>query len=168
MVTKNKLRAIARDKADIRKGAEKFFELFKKVQNEPREIVVHDGSEPRPPDDELTKAFMRIPTPVPKRKKKTPENQVVRDCLKLLHMQGIFAWRNNTGAVSIGTRFVRYGHTGSSDIIGLMPCGQFLAVECKAPGGKQSSVQKIFQQKIEANGGRYLLVDSASKLQELL
>lgn len=168
MVTKNKLRAIARDKADVRKGAEKFFELFKQVQNEPRITVVCDEFPKLPPDDELTRAFMKIPVPVPKRKKKTPENQVVRECLKLLHAQGIFAWRNNTGAVSIGNRFVRYGYTGSADIIGLMPCGQFLAVECKAPGGKQSSAQKIFQEKIETNGGRYLLVDSASKLQELL
>ncbi|MDR0474188.1 MAG: VRR-NUC domain-containing protein [Treponema sp.] len=40
---------------------------------------------------------------------------------------------------------MRFGKVGSSDILGVLPDGRFLAVECKAPkGGRLSPEQKRF------------------------
>lgn len=70
----------------------------------------------------------------------TPEGAVVRSCLDYLAVRGIMAWRNNSGATHTerkdGSRgFVRFGRVGSADILGVLPGGRFLAVECKAPRG---------------------------------
>jgi hypothetical protein len=59
---------------------------------------------------------------------------------------------------------VSFGYPGSADILGILPGGRFLAVECKSATGKQSEKQKKFQEKIEANGGVYLLVRSEEEL----
>jgi hypothetical protein len=98
----------------------------------------------------------------------------VSTTLKWLQLHNYFVWRNNTGAVKTERRFIRYGHTGSADIIGLMPDGRLLAIECKKPAGprggishaKQSDEQIEFQKSIEKNNGVYLLVRSLDDLTE--
>lgn len=95
------------------------------------------------------------------------EAYVVRKCLQYLIIRGIFAWRQNTGAAKIGGRYVRFGIKGQPDILGIMPDGRFLGIECKRPsGGKQSESQKWFQSQILANNGVYLLVRSVAGLQK--
>ena len=59
------------------------------------------------------------------------ESDVLRGCLDYLKMKNIFCYRNNSGATKVGSRFIRFGYKGSSDIIGILPDGRFLAVECK-------------------------------------
>ncbi len=49
------------------------------------------------------------------------------------------------------------GKVGSSDIIGILPDGKFLAIECKSDKGRLSEAQKIFLKKIDDMGGRLLL-----------
>lgn len=54
------------------------------------------------------------------------ETRLVTACLNLLHLRGIYAWRNNTGVArpqrKDGSRgFVRFGKKGSADILGVMP-----------------------------------------------
>jgi hypothetical protein len=93
------------------------------------------------------------------------ESTVLRECLHYLHNQGIFAWRNNTGTVWMGGQPVSFGYPGSSDIVGILPGGKFLAVECKSATGKQSDKQKAFQEKVTAAGGLYLLVRSVEDLE---
>lgn len=58
-----------------------------------------------------------------------------------------------------------FGYPGSSDILGILSGGRFLAVECKSATGVQSDKQKEFQARIEANGGLYLLVRSVADLE---
>ena len=87
----------------------------------------------------------------------TPEGAIVRACLDYLHAVGITAWRNNTGAVNVvdvrgRDRFIRYGHVGSSDIIGYLPGGRALFVECKTMRGKLSPKQAEFLKAAEAAG----------------
>jgi len=97
----------------------------------------------------------------------TPEGEVLHSCLEVLSLLQICCWRNNTGAVKIGNekRFVRYGKVGSSDILGILPGGRFLAVECKRPGGRRvSGVQKEFLSEIEQNGGLAVVVHSGEEL----
>lgn len=99
--------------------------------------------------------------------KGVPENVVLRDCLAYLQLNGIYCWRNNTGATKTAHGFVRYGKVGSSDILGILPDGRFLAVECKREkGGVVSEKQKEFLSMIEVNHGVALVVNSIEDLQE--
>jgi len=93
----------------------------------------------------------------------TPEGQVVRDCLDYLAIRQIMAWRNNSGSTHGGK--VHFGRVGSSDIIGLLPSGRFLAVECKAGRGKLTPEQAQFQAEIRNNGG---LAITAYRLGDLI
>ena len=49
---------------------------------------------------------------------------------------------------------------GASDLILILPCGETIWMEVKAPDGKQSESQIKFQKRIEALGHRYILVRS--------
>lgn len=64
---------------------------------------------------------------------KQNETALVKACLEYLPLEGVVAWRNNTGALIDRTgRPVRFGlGVGSPDIVGCMPDGRYLAVECK-------------------------------------
>ena len=74
-------------------------------------------------------------------------------------------WRNNTGAmVDARGQLVRYGQAGSADLLGLIsPAGQFLALEVKRPGGRQTDLQRAWQAMVERHGGIYLVVCSVEQ-----
>lgn len=95
------------------------------------------------------------------------ESEVLRDCISWLYVNGIFCWRNNTGSCKQGNRYIRFGLKGSADIIGLLPDGRFLAVECKREeGGRLSDAQKKFAEKIRQNKGIYIVANSLDNLIE--
>lgn len=97
------------------------------------------------------------------------ESVVLRDCLNYLHANGVFCWRQNTGAFKVDNRFFRSSIAGVSDIIGVLPTGQFLAVECKREkGGRVSEKQKDFLQNVKEHNGVALVVHSWQELQEAL
>ena len=97
------------------------------------------------------------------------EDAVLKSCLEYLDIRGIYHWRQNTGALKVGNRFVRFGIPGVSDILGILPDGRFLAVECKRPkGGVLSPCQKDFLGNIQRNGGVAIVAHSASELHEEL
>lgn len=67
-------------------------------------------------------------------------------------------WRNNTGAVRVGARFVKYGLCkGSADIIGIVTNdvgkGIFVALEVKAPKGRATPEQIDFLSEVRSFGG---------------
>lgn len=98
-------------------------------------------------------------------KRTTPEGQVLRACLEHLALCRIRAWRNNTGALPDATgRPVRFGLAGSSDILGVLPGGRFLAIECKAPGGRTTALQDQFLASVSQAGGLALVVRSMDDL----
>ena len=109
---------------------------------------------------------------------KPRESSIVAACLQLLALRGIFAWRNNTGAVAASykgkSRFIRYGHPGSADIFAVVKGGRFLAVECKTPlgprggGTKQSEDQIEFQRRVFDAGGVYWVIRSGEELDRKL
>ena len=95
------------------------------------------------------------------------ESIVLKQCLEYLQIRGIFVFRNNTGALKAGRRFIRFGFPGSSDILGILPDGRFLAIECKREkGGRLSEAQKDFISRINDNGGVAMCVHSLEELQE--
>lgn len=54
-------------------------------------------------------------------KKLVPEKDHQAACIELCESLGIVVWRNNTGALPVENRFVRFGLPGSPDIIGHIP-----------------------------------------------
>lgn len=98
-----------------------------------------------------------------------PESDVLKGCLEFLKLHQIFCFRNNTGSYRKGNSYIRYGMVGSSDILGILPNGQFLAVECKrGKGGKLSEEQILFLDNINRNGGVGICVNSVEALEEKL
>lgn len=86
------------------------------------------------------------------------ENEIQKEIMDYLRVRCIYHWRNNTGKRG----GVTYGFPGSADILGLLPDGRFLAIECKTETGKQSDKQREFQLNIEANNGLYILAKSVN------
>jgi hypothetical protein len=89
----------------------------------------------------------------------TPEGCIKSACLKYLQKQGITSWNNPSGAVQIRPgHWLHFGKKGSADILGCLPGGRFLAVECKAKDGRLSPEQKQFLAVVETLGGLALVV----------
>ncbi len=105
--------------------------------------------------------------PIPKntksRKNNRPEQAILNAVLKTIRLHPQVAWveRMNTGAIKIDDRFIRYGFRGCSDLIGQLKNGRFLAVECKAPGGKLSEDQAAFLDQVRKHGGVAIVAYSA-------
>lgn len=93
----------------------------------------------------------------------TPEGSVVRACLDFLTLKGIVAWRTNTTGIydPVAKRFrPNAGRNGVADILGCLPGGRFLAIECKAGKGKLSPAQIEFQRDIIQAGGLHIVARS--------
>ena len=64
-----------------------------------------------------------------------------------------------------GKRFVRFAHVdGISDIIGLLPDGRFLAIECKIAPNKPSEHQAEFLSSVAKQGGVALVIYEVNQL----
>ena len=97
----------------------------------------------------------------------TKEGEIVKACLDYLTFYGAFVWRNNTGALKDKTnRPVFFGKPGSADIIGVLPGGRFIAVECKTIKGTLSEKQKIFLSSVKDIGGLALVARSVDDVIE--
>ena len=94
------------------------------------------------------------------------ETNLVKACLSWLSLHGIYAWRQNTGAVRVAKRFVRFGEPGAADITGIIgPNGVRLEIECKSWTGVQTAKQRIFGEAIRRSGGVYLVVHDLEELE---
>lgn len=86
------------------------------------------------------------------------EREIQASILEYLHVKKIFCWRNNSGVNFLQNgqgkfRAIRIGLPGSSDILGVMPDGRFLAIEVKRPGKKPTPEQEAFLHEIASRGG---------------
>ena len=94
-------------------------------------------------------------------KSDTPENRVKAEVMKYLKLRHIYCWSNPSGAVQVRPgKFMSFGLKGSSDILGLLPGGRFLAVECKAEHGRLSTEQRQFLADIKTLGGLAVVAKS--------
>lgn len=107
---------------------------------------------------------------------KTPEGALQRLVMDYLAAEHIFSLRMNTGTAKIDNRFVSFGLPGMADILAF-PRGrmwvtksqqEILWIELKAPKGKQSPLQKSFQEKVESEGHRYVLAYSLDDVRAAL
>lgn len=97
-----------------------------------------------------------------------PEAAVLRACLDYLAAKHIWAMRCNTGAVKTDNRFFRFGIPGMADVLAIVPMkgGLFMPVwlEMKAEKGRQSLLQKSFEDDVLDRGMKYFLVRSIDDL----
>jgi hypothetical protein len=99
----------------------------------------------------------------------TPEGRVKSAILRYLKRRGFFVWNNPTGAIQIRPgKFLRFGKVGSSDIIGVLPDGRFLAVEVKAPNGRLTPEQSAFLEDVRSLGGAAIVTRSFRELDAAL
>lgn len=105
----------------------------------------------------------------------TPEGDLVKSCLDYLAAKRIFAFRiNTTGVFDPSKQIFRKftGMKGVSDILGILPNGKFMSLECKIKPNKPTEDQDLFMDNVTDNGGVALLVYSIDELdsdiQELL
>lgn len=103
---------------------------------------------------------------------KLSEKQIQKVILEYLVAVGIFAWRQNTGAVVIGEgksrRFLRFGVKGMADILGVLPCGKLLAIEVKTKIGKVSPYQDSFLGEVRKRGGHTIVARSVEDVASFL
>lgn len=100
--------------------------------------------------------------------KKTSETSVVNACLDLLRLKRIKAWRNNVGAMKVGKRFVRFGEAGSPDILGILPGGRALCVECKFGHNDTTETQDTWLDEARVAGALVAVVWDVQELDSIL
>lgn len=101
------------------------------------------------------------------------ETSLVRVCLQWLELRGVLAWRVNSGAMVVGDRkhrrFVRFNSIdGVSDILGCLPGGRMLAVECKVKPNKLTRSQESFLAAVQKNGGVAVVAYSLDDLAQVV
>ena len=96
------------------------------------------------------------------------EAQIQEAILAYLTVKGILAFRMNTGAFKVDHRFIRCGSPGMADILAFVPKGAPLWIEVKSDTGKQSTIQKWFQEMVEGHGHAYIVARSIEDVQDIL
>ena len=97
------------------------------------------------------------------------EKYVLIGCMRVLKQHGCFCWRQNTGAFKVDNRFFRSSIAGVSDIIGVLPDGHFISIECKREkGGTVSMKQEQFIAKVRENNGYALVIHDEKELELFL
>jgi len=96
------------------------------------------------------------------------ENAVQKSILDYLALKQVFHWRQNNGATydaKLGFYRSHTGIKGVPDIICVID-GKFVGIECKTKSGRQSADQVLFQKRLEAAGGVYILARSVDDVIE--
>lgn len=97
------------------------------------------------------------------------ETDLVRQCLDYLSMRGVLAWRNNTGAIRDRTgRPVKFGTPGSPDILGVLPGGRTIGIECKVGRNKPTELQAGFLAELTRMGAVAGVVRTLDDLDRLI
>ena len=107
-------------------------------------------------------------------KRVIPESAIETHILVWLRSKKVFAWKNVTGGFydSKIKRFRKqvspFAINGASDILGILPGGRFLAIECKSKYGKATPDQLMFIERINFHGGCAFVAKSLEDVQQAL
>ena len=97
-----------------------------------------------------------------------PETKIMNTILMALSKAGCLLFRNESAGAWVGkvlhkdanqvtltdARMIRFGlAVGSADIIGIAPCGRFLAIEIKTSTGRPTKEQLRFIEAVNNAGG---------------
>lgn len=93
-----------------------------------------------------------------------PEAAALAEVLATLRNHPAVAWveRQNSGAIRVGARFVRFGWRGCSDVIGQLKDGRLLACEVKARRGRLRPEQAVFLDRVRRFGGVGIVARNAN------
>jgi hypothetical protein len=101
------------------------------------------------------------------------ESSIQVEILDWLNKVGVFAFRVNSAGIydarsGIYRRPSKYFMKGQSDIMGCLPCGRMMAIECKAISGRLSPEQAAFLDKMTRQGAVAFVAKSVYEVQEQL
>lgn len=101
------------------------------------------------------------------RKPRRREAEVLAACILILEAHPAVAlwWRQNTGGVKFGERYVKFSFKGASDLMAVLRGGRYLACECKAEREKPTTDQANFLDNVKDAGGIGIWCDDAAILQ---
>lgn len=98
-----------------------------------------------------------------------------------LNARGGYAWKNQTGVLPVGGRYVHAGRRGLPDVIGVWPedwdwgpephvgrIGRLIAVECKTGRGRLTADQRCVHAELEKRGALVLTIRNISDLEAAL
>lgn len=124
--------------------------------------------ESRPKPDLSTKSIT-----IGKRVKGGEKESVIQSAiLDFLRCKNIYAWRNNNQGriiqTKVGAIMGQSFAAGTSDILGCLPNGKFLAIEVKRPGGKVTAGQANFIDRIRSCGGVAIIATSVDEVRAAL
>jgi hypothetical protein len=80
---------------------------------------------------------------------------LIQKILCALSIEGVLAWENKTGEGHFRGAWIRFGLEGSSDVIGCMANGKFMAIEVKTGTGRLEGQQDRFAEAVVKRGGHY-------------
>lgn len=96
-------------------------------------------------------------------------NEKQAQILDLLRNMGYYAWRQNSGKINIGKRWISLGNEGLSDIVGFHRLtGRVVAIECKQAKERITDAQKEFLDTVEKSGGIALIAYNVEDIAESL
>jgi len=103
--------------------------------------------------------------------RKVLEKDVLKQVSQYLRLKRCLVYRMNTGAGIFQNqngprRFVKFGEKGMADVLAFTK-RSVIWVECKGGSGKQSELQKKFQEDVEAYGHTYIVAKSIDDLMPL-
>lgn len=97
------------------------------------------------------------------------EAEIQRDIVAYLQLMNCIAYRNNSGAIKVGKRFIRFGDPGAPDIVAIMPPrGRYVGFEVKRDKTKLTTEQKYYQTRVRELGGIYERVTSVDDVKKIL
>jgi len=100
------------------------------------------------------------------------ESSIVTACCTLLkfyeNQKKLYYIRNNSGAIKTGNRFLRFGKSGSADILLFLPNHITVFCEVKTEKGRQTPNQIESQKFVESLGYTYCIIRSLKELEILL
>ena len=96
------------------------------------------------------------------------ETALVHDILAYLRLRGVPATRCQSGHLNIGGHWINLGEPGWPDIIGCLPGGRFLAVECKRPGQKLTREQERRLEELTVAGAQWVVATCLADVEQAL
>jgi Holliday junction resolvase len=87
------------------------------------------------------------------------EKEITREIINFLRACGCFCFKHWSGPMS---------RRGVSDLLGCLPGGRALAIECKRPGGRPTAEQVRFLEDIKSRGGLAFIAHSVDEVKDQL
>lgn len=97
-----------------------------------------------------------------------PHTALVATVVRLLQLHRIVHWKQNTGAMEVGGRFVRFGEAGLPDILAIAPGGRLCGLEVKTGAGRLTPDQESWRDRFRAAGALYVEVRELADAAEAL